>query len=224
MPISYISAVILLHVGVWLNALALLFCLKTLAKMETKCFQLFKKKKHEKGFLCSVLIDSAVCLRWSNYTCLVAVRGRWCLIKHQAYPLLIVSQTWKLKRQSMIIALNIKLTAFNFSCYILCVFTRNVVQDVELPNRAIFTGNTKQKHVRWKWNFGVSHQELLSYQGKRSKQYSKWVSCRRFHRSNGYKSLSLFHHSYCFVSWKYLSYPGYSQEQAATKIDQLLCI
>ena len=25
------------------------------------------------------------------------------------------------------------------------------------------------------------------------------------------------------VSWKYLSYPGYSKEQAAAKIDQLLC-
>lgn len=139
MPISYISAFILLHVSVWLNALALLFCLKTLAKMETKCFQLFRKKKRAKGFLCSVLIHSAVCLRWSNYTCLVSVRGRWCSIKHQAYPLLIVSQTWKLKRQSMIIVLHIKLCAFNFSCYIVCVFTRNVVQDVELPNRAIFT-------------------------------------------------------------------------------------
>ena len=142
MPISYTSAVILLHVSVWLNALALLSCLRTLAKMEKKCSALKKKKKkHAKGFLCSALSHWAACLRWSNYIYmyLVSVRGRWCLIKHQAYPLLIVSQTWKLKRQSMIIALNIKLSAFNFSCYIVCVFTRNVVQDVELPNGAIFT-------------------------------------------------------------------------------------
>lgn len=82
--------------------------------------------------------------------------GRWCLIRHQAYPLLIVSQTWKLERLSMIIALSIKLSAFAFSCYIVWIFSRSVVQDVELPNGATFTSvNTyktktcRSKMKRW---------------------------------------------------------------------------
>ena len=84
-------------------------------------------------------------------------------------------------------------------------------------------GNIKQEHVRRKCNFGVAHKEFLSYHGKRWEQHSWRVFCRRFQCWNGHQSPSLFPHSYRFVSWEYLSNRGYLQEQAATKINQLLC-
>lgn len=189
------------------------------------CSAVQEKKTYERVF-CSVLISSALCLCSSLH--MLGICHRQVLFNNtpriSAANSFTNLKAWKAIYDNYV---NYKAVCLcTFLLYCLRLLTKRGSGRRTAKGSNIYQyqyGNIKKKHVRRKCDFGFAHKEFLSYQGKRWKQYSWSVSCRRFHSWNGHESSSLFHHPYCFISWKYLSYSGYSKKQATTKIDQLLC-